>query len=195
MCTVYIQCMQEVMYTVLNECYSMHAKTWYSKEVEQGVWQGSQSVLSLFGAWWWISFNTGKHCCLWCNISSGEMAQPLKDRGCSQPRTLESLQADYHRFQAAGGRLRNAKLYHNVIAPHFFDIPISQVSTNEQRRASHLCTYIYTPCILIVIYYTGGNTMLAHQPWCFPQAVPIVWAARLSQSGPSTGHGKGQTGI
>ena len=73
-------------------------------------------------------FHTGKHNCLWCNITSEAMAQPLKDRGRSEPRTLESLQDDYDRFQSAGGRLRNAKLFHNVIAPHFFDVPISQVS-------------------------------------------------------------------
>lgn len=78
----------------------------------------------------------GKHCCLWCNISSDEMAQPLKDRGRSQLRTLEGLQADYHRFQAAGGHLKKAKLFHNVIAPHFFDVPISQVSICEQKGHS-----------------------------------------------------------
>ena len=32
---------------------------------------------------------------------------------------------------------------------------------------------IYTPCMHFC-HYTGGNTMLAHQPWCFPQVVSIV---------------------
>ena len=56
------------------------------------------------------------------------IAQPLKDRGRSEPRTLEGLQADYDRFLSDGGHLRNAKLFHNVIASHFFDVPISQLS-------------------------------------------------------------------
>ena len=103
--------------------------------------QGSQLLVTV----WLMVMDLlykGKHCCLWCNISSEEMAQPLQDRGRSQPRTLEGLQEDYQRFQAAGGRLRNAKLYHNVIAPHFFDIPLSQVSVKEQRRASYLSIYL-----------------------------------------------------
>ena len=63
-----------------------------------------------------------------CNITSEGMANFLKDRGHSEPRTLEGLQADYERFQSAGGYLKNAKLFHNVIAPHFLDVPISQES-------------------------------------------------------------------
>ena len=81
---------------------------------------------------------TGTHCCLWCNISSDEMAHPLLDRGRSQPRTLEGLQADYNSFQAGGGCLRNAKLHHNVIAPHFFDVPISQVRAKWNNN--YICT-------------------------------------------------------
>ena len=82
--------------------------------------------------------HTGKHCCLWCNISTDEMAQPLLDRGRSQPRTLEGLQADYNSFQAGGGCLRNTKLHHNVIAPHFFDVPISQVYKSKMEQQLHL---------------------------------------------------------
>lgn len=60
-----------------------------------------------------------------CNTSSEEMAQPLQNRGWSQPRTLEGLQVD-------------AKLYQSVITPHLFDTPLSQVSVKEQRRASYI---------------------------------------------------------
>ena len=110
--------------------------------------------------------HTGKHCCLWCNISNDEMAQPLLDRGRSQPRTLEGLQADHNSFQAGGGCLRNAKLHHNVIAPHFFDVPISQVRAKWNNN--YICTelldawYIPTYSLHYVIHYTGGNAMLAH---------------------------------
>jgi hypothetical protein len=46
-----------------------------------------------------------------------------------QPRTLESLKADYARFMANGGNIKQAKKYNNVICPYYFDIPLDQVST------------------------------------------------------------------
>ena len=49
----------------------------------------------------------------------------------SQLCTLESLQSDHASFVADGGDLK-AKLHNNVIRPHFFNIPLSQVSKNIQ---------------------------------------------------------------
>ncbi len=49
-----------------------------------------------------------------------------KSRGRSPARSLASLQADLQRFRAAGGNIKNAKLYNNVISD-LFNIPISQV--------------------------------------------------------------------
>jgi len=86
------------------------------------------------------------------------MAHPLLDRGRSQPRTLEGLQADYNSFQAGSGCLRNAKLHHNVIAPHFFDVPISQVRAKWNNN--YICTELwqYHACTLALVFSTNCST-------------------------------------
>ena len=71
---------------------------------------------------------TGKHNCLWCEISSDYLKTPRRERDLSQLRSLQSLQRDYSDFERAGGDIRKAKDYHNVIQPHFFDIPLNQVT-------------------------------------------------------------------
>ena len=44
------------------------------------------------------------------------------------PRSLNTLDADLAKFlREGGGNVKKAKLYRNVIAPRFFDIPLDQV--------------------------------------------------------------------
>ena len=66
--------------------------------------------------------HTGRHCCLWCIASKSEMQTPLSERGRLQLRSLEHLKEYYSKFQAAGGNIKKAKEYYNVIRPHFFEI-------------------------------------------------------------------------
>ena len=40
---------------------------------------------------------------------------------------MQGIQADYARFLASGGELKNAKHYNNVIGSHFLDIDLEQV--------------------------------------------------------------------
>ena len=81
---------------------------------------------------------SGRHPCLWCIVQSNAMKVPREERGRSEPRTLDSLQADYLRFQTTGkGDLKQAKFFNNAIRPIFFDIPINQV------RLQRLSMYIY----------------------------------------------------
>ena len=40
---------------------------------------------------------------------------------------MESLKTDYAAFVAAGGKLEKAKEFNNVIAPYFFEVPLTQV--------------------------------------------------------------------
>ena len=63
------------------------------------------------------------------------MKQPRQERGTLQPRSLDSLEADYLRFQGDGkGDIRKAKEYKNVIGQVFFNIPLSQVSSLIESR-------------------------------------------------------------
>ena len=49
-------------------------------------------------------------------------------RGRLPSRTLESLTADHKDLcEKGGGDKKNAKLHHNAIDNHFFDIPLSHV--------------------------------------------------------------------
>jgi hypothetical protein len=50
-------------------------------------------------------------------------------QGRYQARSLESLKADHRRFLDAGGNVKRAKYYNNVIGEYFFDIPLEQVQT------------------------------------------------------------------
>ena len=71
----------------------------------------------------------GRHCCLFCNITTEEMKTPPHDR--PQPveqRSLATLQRDHNSFIASGGNAKNVKNHNNVLRPAIFDIPLFQVS-------------------------------------------------------------------
>jgi hypothetical protein len=69
----------------------------------------------------------GRHCCLWCLITSGSMIVPRAQRGRSPSRTLDSIKADHLSFCTAGSDLHKAKLHNNVIGTNIFDIAVDQV--------------------------------------------------------------------
>ena len=73
--------------------------------------------------------STGRHFCLRCIITAAEGKLPPSQRANILQRTLESLNADFQQFSAAGGDIVKAKTYNNVIARPLFDIPIDQVHT------------------------------------------------------------------
>ena len=74
----------------------------------------------------------GKHSCLWCEIPNNLLKTPHGERAPSQQRSLQSLRRDYDGFMRAGGDIRHAKNFHNVIQPYFFEIPLNQVTTATQ---------------------------------------------------------------
>ena len=55
------------------------------------------------------------------------MEKPRQERGRLTPRTLQTIQADHARYLAAGGNLKNAKLFNNAIDSHFLDIELDKV--------------------------------------------------------------------
>ena len=69
----------------------------------------------------------GRHCCLWCEITSDKLKIPLTKRGYSNPRSLSTLRQDHERFIQGGGNVKTAKKFNNVIHKHMWDIPIDQV--------------------------------------------------------------------
>ena len=76
------------------------------------------------------------------------MNTPASMREPSKCRSLQTLQADYSAFQAAGGDMRRAKFYNNVIAPYFFEVPLEQV-----------CTHVTSmPSIYIHLTKTGDSS-------------------------------------
>ena len=72
----------------------------------------------------------GRHCCLWCTITYGEMKVPLQQRGSFPPRSVEGLRQDHQRFiQEGKGNIRKAKLFNNSIGEPLIDIPLEKVKT------------------------------------------------------------------
>lgn len=71
----------------------------------------------------------GRHNCLWCQIKSEVLKNPLSVRKRKPTRTLQSIRQDYQEFLDKGqGNLRKAKLHNNVIGEIFFDIPLTNVN-------------------------------------------------------------------
>ena len=68
----------------------------------------------------------GRHCCLWCTIRNVQLKVPLSKRGRSPLRSLESLR-DHQKFLDAGGDIKKAKEFNNVIGEAFFPIPLEKV--------------------------------------------------------------------
>jgi len=75
----------------------------------------------------WAEHILGRHCSLWCHITSGELKQPLFVRGRLPERSLQTLQRDHSNFMANGGDISKAKLFNNVIGSAMLDIPLDKV--------------------------------------------------------------------
>lgn len=79
----------------------------------------------------YITFiNVGRHCCLWCLITSSQLKLPPSSRGPVSLWTTESICTDYEGFEKSGKKIKEAKNHNNVIEkPFFISIPLSQVNT------------------------------------------------------------------
>ena len=76
-----------------------------------------------------LSGASGRHPCLWCEISSDMMKVTLSDRVGKYPlRTLESLDKNLGTFKNNyDSNLKKAKFCFNMIGNRFFNVPLSQV--------------------------------------------------------------------
>ena len=75
----------------------------------------------------------GRHCCLWCNITSEQLKisrttrKDDKDIQITQC-SLQTLAEKYSEFVGDGANLKKGKLHDNMIGEAFFDIALSQVN-------------------------------------------------------------------
>ena len=76
-----------------------------------------------------ISGASGRHCCLWCQISSDCMQIPLLTRQRSECRTLNSLKLNFANFvEVYQKNIKKAMFVFNVIDNvFFFYIPINDI--------------------------------------------------------------------
>ena len=75
--------------------------------------------------------SAGRHNCLFCLITADSLKIPRGLHPQFPQRSLEKNTADYNNFISDGGDLKKAKLFNNVISPHFFDIELDQVHTHD----------------------------------------------------------------
>ncbi len=61
----------------------------------------------------------GRHCCLWCTVTSDKLRIPTAQRADS----LSTLSKHHNEFLLDGKNLKKAKFHFNVIEDKFFDIP------------------------------------------------------------------------
>ena len=90
----------------------------------------------------------GRHNCLWCTVRSSDLRVPLRLRGRSPARSLESLKSDHQRFVEAGSNIKNAKEFNNAIREPFFSIPLDQVRN------------VKFYCINFIIHHTKSKLLL-----------------------------------
>ncbi len=72
---------------------------------------------------------------------------PLSIRGRSPPRSFETLKEDHKRFLDAGGDIKKAKEYNNIIGTALFPIPLDRyvqlVTTTYKTLHITIILYIY----------------------------------------------------
>ena len=95
----------------------------------------------------------GKHCCLWCHITSGELSAAPSVRGTLQLRSGITLAADLAAFKADGSNIKKAKFFHNVIREPMFAISIDQA-----------CKLILISTTIHVIYFLDLPPWSTHHP-------------------------------
>lgn len=101
----------------------------------------------------------GRHNCLWCLITSSQLAEPLATRGPIANRTLETLREDHSRFMSRGhGNLKQAK---NVIGDILFDIPLENVFSNIYNHQVHNY-YNYRSAYLVCTCLLAYSTVYGH---------------------------------
>ena len=104
----------------VSEIQKLKSAQWQGKDIKVLLYGDYELQTTLYG----LSGSSGVHPCLHCTISRTDMQQP----DCTaSTRSLETLQANYSDFVAAGAKLANAKQFRNCIRPAILPIPLEDV--------------------------------------------------------------------
>lgn len=68
----------------------------------------------------------GRHCCLWCHITSEQLRLGPSLRGPLKLRSDSTLKDDLAKFKADGSNIKRAKFFNNVIRDPLFTIGLAQ---------------------------------------------------------------------
>ena len=85
---------------------------------------------------------TGRHCCLWCHITSQQLKLDPSSVNVTL-RSLDTLTDDHRAFVAAGGDVSKVKEFNNALYEPFFDLCIEQVLNYPYRLQIHAHYKIY----------------------------------------------------
>ncbi|XP_047136315.1 uncharacterized protein LOC105850584 [Hydra vulgaris] len=99
--------------------------------LQNTIWREKQIRVFLFGdykflcAIYGITGATGRHPCLFCNITRQGMSTPIKDN--IEMRSLETLDSHLEKYKNHGSDPKFAKLCDNVIDQRLFNVPLDQI--------------------------------------------------------------------
>ena len=94
---------------------------------EIGLLNSLSRMLWLTGIAYNLQSFSDRHFCLKCLVTPAEAKLAPSQRRSVALRSLDTMAEDLERFTKSGANLEQAKLFNNVIAPSFFDIPLEQV--------------------------------------------------------------------
>ena len=104
---------------------SLSGSEWEGKKIRTFLFGDYSFLATLYG----LSGAASKHPCLWCHKSSDVYQKQFHNQPHSQPRTLESIHADYTEFVTKGKNdKKNAAAYNNVVNKNLIDIEIEHVA-------------------------------------------------------------------
>ena len=107
---------------------SLHQVTMSSYAISM---ESQEPLVSIKFCFITLTFLLGRHCCLWCTITSDQLIVPKASRQPVTVRTLDHLAERYSAFLADGGNLKKAKFHCNVIGETLFNIPLTQVKSEH----------------------------------------------------------------
>ncbi|XP_064639775.1 uncharacterized protein LOC135495245 [Lineus longissimus] len=118
---------------------NLRLSAWNDKEIRMFLFGDYEFLTKVYG----LSGASGRHPCLWCEVSSQEMQTPLGARGHAAKRSKHTLTRDHRRFLNEGkGMIKDAKNYNNVINEKLIGIRLNQVRDqgHAAKRSKHTLT-------------------------------------------------------
>ena len=83
----------------------------------------------------------GRHCCLWCHVTSSQLSNSLHNRGAISLRTNATLERDLKAFNDDGGNIKKAKVFNNVIRKPYVAIDLEKASYIHVHQLASMWDY------------------------------------------------------